>query len=180
MDRGIPFRQRSSPQTGLSGLLTSMFGRQQDEAPRRMKTPSFPEESNKDYTDRDLDVVAKTAYGEARGEGEEGLRAVLHVIRNRKLQGDDTSYSEIAMAPRQFSVWNPDDPNRDLIEGLGPEDEGYANTIDLAREVLSGEDEDPTGGATHYFANTLPRAPRWASNMKPTATIGRHRFFRED
>ena len=34
-------------------------------------------------TDRDIEIMAKTIYGEARGEGEEGMEAVACVIMNR-------------------------------------------------------------------------------------------------
>jgi len=180
-DRGIPFRPQAQPPVNpLAGMLMQSFSPMspfiEHASVAGRQVPTFPKDSNKDYTERDLDVVSRTAYGEARGEGDEGIRAVLHVMRNRKLLGDDTSYSEVALKPRQFSAWNQGDPNRELIQSLGEEE--LADTRDIAEEVLSGESEDPTGGATHYHAKEV--SPKWASEMRPTATIGRHRFYRED
>src|SRR5512134_3045692 len=59
----------------------------------------------------DLSVMARTVYGEARGEPHEGRLAVAHVILNRARAGGwfGAGVSEVCL---QFSCWNPGDPNR--------------------------------------------------------------------
>jgi spore germination cell wall hydrolase CwlJ-like protein len=134
--------------------------------------PSQPQ----DWTGEDVDVLARTAWGEARGEGDEGLAAVLHVIRNRHDKGNnDMSYAEVAKAPKQFSVWNNDSPNRPVVENLGGEE--MTRVSSLVRDVLSGQVSDPTGGATHYHSTDFDPPP-WANHATPTAMLGKHAFYR--
>ena len=59
------------------------------------------------YNHYDIDIVARTLFGEARGEGPLGMRAVAHVIRNRvrDKRWRDT-YAEVCLRSKQFSAWN--------------------------------------------------------------------------
>jgi spore germination cell wall hydrolase CwlJ-like protein len=43
------------------------------------------------FSDKDRDVLARTIYGEARGEGMAGMFAVGWTIRNRVSDGKDRS-----------------------------------------------------------------------------------------
>ncbi len=38
--------------------------------------------------------------------------------------------------------------------------------------MIAGTAADPTGGATHYYATTIPKAPVWAARVKQTLKIG--------
>lgn len=51
------------------------------------------------------DVLAYTLYAEARGEGEEGLKAVASVIHNRQ-KSRKLSLKAICLQKNQFDVWN--------------------------------------------------------------------------
>ncbi|MEX6667671.1 cell wall hydrolase, partial [Pseudomonas sp. W2-17] len=46
-------------------------------------------------------------------------------------------------------------------------------------QVIDGKVPDPTGGATHYYATTMPKAPDWAAKAKRTLKLGNHVFFRD-
>ena len=59
-------------------------------------------------------IVAMTILGEARGEGEEGMYAVACVIAQRSIAWKRTP-KQICLADKQFSCWNPKDPNRKII-----------------------------------------------------------------
>ncbi|NSX07100.1 cell wall hydrolase [Pseudomonas lini] len=48
-----------------------------------------------------------------------------------------------------------------------------------AEQVMTGKVPDPTGGATHYYATTLPKAPAWTVGAKQTFRLGHHVFFRD-
>lgn len=56
----------------------------------------------------DVDIIAKTLYGEARGETTMGKIAVATVIYNRA-NGDNTKYVKVCLKPKQFSCWNKTD-----------------------------------------------------------------------
>jgi N-acetylmuramoyl-L-alanine amidase len=134
----------------------------------------------------DIDVMALTVYGEARGESRAGQTAVAHVIRNRAASpgwwGKDIR--SVCLAPNQFSCWWEPGANRDhlltLARALGDAREVPAlfGCATICSEIM-GDDgpSDPTGGADHYHATTKP-PPAWAAKMTETARIGRHVFYR--
>ena len=53
----------------------------------------------------DVEILAKTLYGEARGEGYNGLLAVATVIYNRA-KGDKFKFIKVCLQAKQFSCWN--------------------------------------------------------------------------
>lgn len=132
--------------------------------------------------DRDVDVLARTLWGEARGEGAAGMIAVGWTIRNRAAKpgwwGRDIA--SVCQAPWQFSCWNKSDPNYPFLSGAKQIPAGeYLRAREAALAVISGSQPDPTGGATHYYATTMAKPPAWAAKAKRTATIGHHVFFRD-
>jgi spore germination cell wall hydrolase CwlJ-like protein len=139
--------------------------------------------------EKDRDILARTLWGEARGEGLTGQIAVAWSIRNRMemdLHGDDKpdwwgeGYAGVCQKARQFSCWNHDDPNFPFLSGKKPIPvTQYAQALNAASMVIDGRQPDPTSGATHYYATTMPKAPKWAANAKQTLTLGRHIFFRD-
>ena len=136
----------------------------------------------------DIDVVdahwmALTMWGEARNGGEEAMRAVGHVIDNRRRANTHGRYAtETVSAAWQFSAWNRNDPNYPAmmnIDKLRPDSEDHAMWLAakrLATEILSGASADPTGGALFY--HTAAVSPRWSSGLAPIRVIGGHLFFR--
>lgn len=132
----------------------------------------------------DLEIMARTLYGEARGEPWRGKIAVAWVIRNRAetdLGRDNRpdwwgeGVAGVCLKPWQFSCWNTADPMRPKIEAAGSLK--LADCLRACFAVLTDEEPDPTEGATHYFADYIPE-PHWAKGRTPTTVIGRHRFYR--
>jgi len=125
-----------------------------------------------------VDVLARTAWGEARSEGAAGMQAVLNVIMNRARiggwWGDDPV--EVATKPWQFSAWNKNDPNRGRLLSVTTADPKFREALALAARAVAGTLPDITGGATHYYADYIAK-PTWAAKMTKTATIGRHLFY---
>jgi N-acetylmuramoyl-L-alanine amidase len=138
-------------------------------------------------TEADIDIVARTIYGEARGEGYRGMVAVAWVIRNR-VEADlghdgkpdwwGEGYAGVCLKPWQFSAWNENDPNRKLLEGLTDLNMHFLTAKEAARDVLEGKVGDPTNMATHYFNPHVVAAPKWAGGKIPCAIIGDHHFYR--
>ena len=144
-------------------------------------------ESGDEVASPDLDVVdahwmALTMWGEARGSGEEGMRAVGHVIDNRRKAGRHGAFvTDTVSEAYQFSCWNAGDPNLRAIRNVDalPRDSHdyrmWRAASRIAEEILSGRSEDPTGGALFYHATYV--APRWSRGLPPIRRIGNHLFF---
>ena len=135
----------------------------------------------------EIDVVdarwmALTMWGEARGGGEEAMRAVGHVIDNRRRAGLHGAYvTDTVSRAFQFSCWNPGDPNLDAmmnVDSLPAESADHRRWLvakALAEEILAGRSGDPTGGALFY--HTIDVAPAWSRGVEPERRIGDHLFF---
>ena len=132
---------------------------------------------------KEIEIMAKTIYGEARGEyfrknaGLKALEAVGHVIMNRSL-APSRPISSVCLQPWQFSCWNKNDPNRKVLEKVTLDEPIYRICFVVAKRIICDELEDITGGATHYYSTSLPKAPYWAKGKKPTLKIGKQLFFK--
>jgi spore germination cell wall hydrolase CwlJ-like protein len=125
-------------------------------------------------------------WREARGEGDEGLRAVGHVVVNRAnhwyAEFKDPIHHAI-FAPAQFpSMSNPSDPNyRRFPADVDPQ---WQYARGKALEIVNGEDEDNTRGAL-YYANLADIDPNgWfmrnvvnQSHLHPLLVVIAHQSF---
>lgn len=133
--------------------------------------------------EEDVRLLAATAWGEARSEGEDGMRAVAHVMVNRVGQRFGDNLETVIHAPKQFSVWNRGDPNRRLVSGLVQNasatfgDAEWDAAQRIAREVLSGQSVDPTNGALFYHTRAI--RPYWSRYGQGRQVIGAHVFYRD-
>ena len=126
---------------------------------------------------RSLDCLALNIYHEARGEPLDGRVAVAQVVMNRV--GDPEFPGQVCEVVRQggersrdrcqFSWW---------CDGRGdrPDDlAAWTGSKDLARRILAGSVDDPTGGALWYHADHV--SPDWDMDIIRQAKIGRHVFY---
>jgi len=129
-----------------------------------------------DVSFRDIWAIYQTVWGEARGETYQGKLAVANVILNRVRdpRWPDTAY-RVCHDKWQFSAWNENNPNRKKMQRLRADDLNEECMEATLYAVAS--DDDPTKGATHYFAQYID-TPRWAKEMVETTRIGTHRFFK--
>lgn len=124
-----------------------------------------------------LGAAGRTIWGEARGEGPAGMAAVAHVLLNRVADGRwGPTLFDVCLAPWQFSCWNRGDPNRKLMLLLEDSDALLSQCLNAMAEAPS--QPDPTGGATHYYADTMVSVPNWTVGATQTAHIGHHIFFK--
>lgn len=137
-------------------------------------------------TEDDTSTLARTIYGEARGEGETGMHAVANVIMNRfakAIEGEITWWGHtiqgICKAKNQFSCWNSNDPNCKKISEVSAKDVTYAMALIIAGQAVHGILPDLTAAATSYYADTMSEPPYWAKGRAPCAHIGHHIFFRD-
>lgn len=133
---------------------------------------------------RPVDTLARTIWGEARGEPVRGMEAVAAVVVNRvavaRSRGGHWWGGDVIAVcrkPYQFSCWNANDPNRPRLLAVTPDDPIFRTCLRIARRAVAGVLDDPTGGATHYHAVGI--SPRWAAGHVPCAEIGRHLFYKD-
>jgi N-acetylmuramoyl-L-alanine amidase len=113
---------------------------------------------------QDLDYLAHTIYGEARGESFEGKVAVAAVILNRTDSGKyGNSIREVIFQMGAFTAVS------DGQYYLQPDDASY----EAAREALNGW--DPTNGAV-YFWNPNTATDDWVYTRTVIKAIGNHVF----
>lgn len=123
--------------------------------------------------------LAKTIWGEARGEGAEGMQAVANVIMNRVDRGGwyGLSVKDVVLKPYQFSCWNAGDPNRVKLDNLTLAELSTFGALEIAQKAIAGQLPDITGGATEYHAANIK--PNWDwSKLQKTVQIGNHIFYR--
>jgi spore germination cell wall hydrolase CwlJ-like protein len=132
------------------------------------------------------DIVARTLYGEARGEyhqrdgGLAALIAIANIIVNRAGQKTwyGLTFKDVCLKPYQFSCWNQGDPNRSIILSVTDTDDLFRICIDVTQQTLNGHYPDLTMGSDHYYSLTAPKEPPWAQKFDERIRIGRHRFFK--
>ena len=124
------------------------------------------------------DTMARTLWGEARGEGQAGIEAVAAVIINRARNPRwwGTDVASVCLAPEQFSCWNADDPNRPKLLAATTSDTGFALCVIIAQHAIQGALPDPTSNADSYYDTSI-QPPSWAKGL-PVYSVGDLRFYR--
>jgi hypothetical protein len=137
-----------------------------------------------ELTEAEKRVIAYTLLGEAAGEGKEGMEAVMWTIMNRANSGRYPSNPALVATQKnskgvhQYSTWN-----KKTLGGNSPEDRFSPNSpvfkeaLAVVQRVMAGEGKDPTGGATHFYAEGSAK-PSWFEAEGPAGEIkiGNHRF----
>ena len=132
----------------------------------------------------EADVLARTIYGEARGESLDGQEAIASVVLNRlafsQAKGRywwGNSIAEICRKPWQFSCWNENDVNYKIITDIKDNDERFKIAKRIALRALAGFIPDKTRGSTHYHTKNV--RPKWSIGKIPAAIIGGHFFYND-
>lgn len=142
-------------------------------------------ETNRSYEGETMKLIldealaALTIWTEAQGEIYDGKIAVGEIIRRRmaKRYSSDGTVAGTVARRYQFSAWNDDKGNNDLLIRALKLDDGdmvvracIAAWRDSARSTL-------TGNALLY-CNLSIAQPTWADPSKLVVKIGAHSFFR--
>lgn len=147
-------------------------GQQQPQQRRRVQRAPMPQIR---FTD-DRDALTRTVAGEAGNQPDLGQVAVASVALNRARSRGKTP-SEIVLERNQFEPWGNAETAARLMS-LSPDSPEYKRAAAAVDRALAGE--DPTGGASHFYA---PRAQAALGRAKPSwdngtgRAIGDHLFF---
>lgn len=134
-----------------------------------------------------MSYVSLCLWREARGEGEDGIRAVAHVIRNRALawyREEQEPFHRAVFSHGQFtSMSDPSDPQARLFPA--EDDPVYQLCKRIAAEVVAGRETSPVGPA-FYYANLEHITPggwfhKYICSHPEThpilRAVGKHTFF---
>lgn len=144
------------------------------------------------FLDRnEVECLAQNIYHEARGESETGMIAVAHVTINRKesRRFPDT-ICEVVKQARYSKWWKEEkgklvplrnkcqfswycDGKSDKID----DDNAWRISMLVAVKTLSGNTDDPTKGATHYYNPSLAQ-PYWRDHYQRVAVVDNHAFYK--
>ena len=139
----------------------------------------------------DLETLALTLWGEARGEPILGKLAIACVIRNRA-DRRHLSFKEVCLQPNQFSCFSPKGgkKNYDMVVRQAEAILSHANIALshpswlecqwVALGVMQFKLRDTTDGADHYMTTDLYqfKPPKWAKAMVEANIFGAHTFLR--
>ncbi|HBJ97684.1 MAG TPA: spore cortex-lytic enzyme, partial [Clostridiales bacterium] len=116
------------------------------------------------YSDNDLNLLAKLIYGEARGESYTGQVAVGAVVLNRvKSSSFPNTISGVIYQKNAFTAVS------DGQMHLTPDQTARK----AAKDALNGW--DPTNGALYYYNPSIATSS-WIFSRKTLTTIGNHVF----
>ena len=123
------------------------------------------------------DILARVLWGEAEGEGYDGMQAVGNVIMNRVDVDSkyDADAENIVMARAQFS--SIDDPVRlEAMMNLTNDNPEYIQALEISKKLLTGEMKDITGGATHFYNPNTAAKHDWIDEYPVTFKLKNHWF----
>jgi spore germination cell wall hydrolase CwlJ-like protein len=147
------------------------------EAPVTKATPPIPGSAGS--RSRDVNILARTIWGEARGEEQLGRAGVAAVVLNRLKRGQPDRFgatiADVCLKPKQFSCWNSDDPNLEKLKRLDETDRHFRACIEIAERAVNGTFSDPTNGSDHY--HKVGVSPAWSEEKEPAVVIGVHKFY---
>jgi N-acetylmuramoyl-L-alanine amidase len=146
---------------------------------------SFTVDSN------ELECMATNVYHESRGESVKGQLAVAHVTLNRV---EDENYPDNVcdvVYQAKYSTWWLETKGR-LVpvrwkcqftwycdgksDFINKSSSAWEQALYISTNVLTGNTDDPTAGATHYFNHHIAN-PHWSKFMTEVARIDNHAFF---
>ncbi len=126
---------------------------------------------------RDLECLTQAAYYEARGEGRDGMKAVVQVVLNRvRHRAFPNSVCGVVFqgAGRstgcQFS-FTCNGSMRGRVNRAA-----WNRARDIASSALSGSVDARVGNATHF--HTTGVSPRWRHSLVRVSQVGDHLFYR--
>ena len=135
---------------------------------------------SKEYT-KELTCLINTLYAEARSEPEEGIRAVMSVIYNRKNHRNyPNTFCKVILQDKQFSAFNSDKSlaTKRLKPVKGPDEEAYSKVAGIAQEAVVGAFEPVLEPSVLHYAHIKVKN-KWTKRMQAVKIAGRHVFYKE-
>lgn len=126
----------------------------------------------------DLEILARTVWGEAEGEPWETKVAISHVIQNRvdAKSWFGATLGGVCTKAYQFSCWNIGTERRAQMIAVTLDDSAFRDCVAAAAGIVLDLTEDRTNGSTHYYDQSIS-PPSWTKGHLPTVQLGKLIFF---
>ena len=167
---GISFPSFQSGPNGVASLLSI------PSKSRESGGVVISEQHNKEFI-----CIANALYLETRSEPEEGIRAVMSVIYNRKnTKGYPSTFCGVILQDKQFSAFNSDKslatkplkPIRELDK------EAYRKVSSVAQEAIQGAFKPVLDEDVLHYAHTKVKN-KWTRKFERVIVLGNHSFYKE-
>ena len=135
---------------------------------------------SKEYT-KELTCLINTLYAEARSEPEEGIRAVMSVIYNRKNHKNyPNTFCKVILQDKQFSAFNSNKSlsTKRLKPLRGLDEEAYIKVAGIAQEAVVGAFKPVLEPSVLHYAHIRVKN-YWTKRMQAVKIAGRHVFYKE-
>jgi cell wall hydrolase len=127
---------------------------------------------------RALECLAQAVYYEARGESEEGQRAVAQVVLNRvRHPAYPNSVCGVVFQGAERSTGCQFSFTCGGVMGAAVDPRAWARARRIAAAALAGSVYRPVGLALNFHTTAI--RPYWAPSLVPQATVGAHIFYRQ-
>lgn len=152
--------------------------------PSFLSIPSKSRESGgvvSEHYNKELLCLKSVLWHEARGEPEEGIRAVMSVIYNRKkAKGYPSTFCGVILQDKQFSAFNSDKslatkPLK-LIREL--DKEAYRKVSSVAQEAVQGAFKPVLDEGVLHYAHVKIKN-KWTKKFERVIVLGNHSFYKE-
>lgn len=131
--------------------------------------------------DEEFLCLKNALWHEARGEPEEGIRAVMSVIYNRKNHKNyPNTFCEVILQDKQFSAFNSDKSlATKRLKPLKETDKiAYSKVAGIAQEAVVGSFKPVLEPSVLWYAHTRVKN-YWTKRMQVVKIAGRHVFYKE-
>lgn len=135
---------------------------------------------SKEYT-KELTCLINTLYAEARSEPEEGIRAVMSVIYNRKNHKNyPNTFCKVILQDKQFSAFNSNKSlaTKRLKPVKGPDEEAYIKVAGIAQEAVVGAFKPVLEPSVLWYTHIRVKN-KWTRKFERVKVIASHSFYKE-
>ena len=135
---------------------------------------------SKEYT-KELTCLINTLYAEAKSEPEEGIRAVMSVIYNRKNHKNyPNTFCKVILQDKQFSAFNSDKSlaTKRLKPVKGLDEEAYTKVAGIAQEAVVGAFKPVLEPSVLWYAHIRVKN-KWTRKFERVKVIASHSFYKE-
>ena len=153
--------------------------------PSFLSSPSKSRESGgvvvSEYHNKELLCLKSVLWHEARGEPEEGIRAVMSVIYNRKkAKGYPNTFCGVILQDKQFSAFNSDKSlaTKPLKPIRALDKEAYRKVSSVAQEAIQGAFKPILEEDVLHYAHVRVKN-KWTRRFERVKVIHQHIFYKE-